>query len=348
MQHSAQSEIPVSERLDVRQVPPGDLRPHPRNLRQVVKDDGFAELVGSMKSLGILEPLVAVLDKDGGLLLVAGHRRQAAALEAGLQSVPVLVRSLTDFQVVEAMLSENQLRSNLSPKEEGEGYRYLIESGAHTVQTLSARIGCSSARIYTALQFTEDGPDLLQAVATGQIPPSVASLVRSACKYTGTTPQVFLQCLGSEFPNDELTATQVRAFCKTYKERHDRRIAEIAKEAVEKDRKGMQAAKEQDAEGERFHKKVLKDRETLALEFLNLTVTQRVEMLRAEYFRTKPEGQDLDFWAGLLDRVWPLWFRDPETVTGESYALAARAFRDGLKAYKTPERKRNHKGKVRK
>lgn len=93
------------------------LTPHPENPRASLGD--LSELVRSIRSHGILEPLVVLpVDDNGEHLLVAGHRRHAAALRAGtVTTVPVVVRAMTPVEVIEAMLSENTNRSDLTVAE---------------------------------------------------------------------------------------------------------------------------------------------------------------------------------------------------------------------------------------
>jgi hypothetical protein len=93
------------------------LTPHPENPRASLGD--LSELVRSIRSHGILEPLVVLPANDNGEhLLVAGHRRHAAAQRAGtVTTVPVVVRAMTPVEVIEAMLSENVNRSDLTVAE---------------------------------------------------------------------------------------------------------------------------------------------------------------------------------------------------------------------------------------
>ncbi|MFT3851357.1 MAG: ParB/RepB/Spo0J family partition protein [Ilumatobacteraceae bacterium] len=89
------------------------LAPHPDNPRTNLGD--LSELVRSINAHGILEPLVVLpADGNGMHLIVAGHRRHAAGLKAGVVTVPVVVRPMTPAETVEAMLSENVNRSDLT------------------------------------------------------------------------------------------------------------------------------------------------------------------------------------------------------------------------------------------
>jgi hypothetical protein len=105
-----------------------DLAPHPDNPRTSLGD--LTELVRSIRSHGILEPLVVLpADDDGRYRIVAGHRRYAAGLEAGVTDVPAVVRPLSPIEAVEAMLSENVNRSDLTVSEEVRAIERLMSFG---------------------------------------------------------------------------------------------------------------------------------------------------------------------------------------------------------------------------
>jgi ParB/RepB/Spo0J family partition protein len=100
------------------------VRPAPDNLRRRVGD--VSDIVASIPTHGIIEPLVVAPQDDGTYLIVAGHRRHAAAVKAELETVPCIVRPMTDEERVLAALIENGLRNDLRVTEEasGSGRRY--------------------------------------------------------------------------------------------------------------------------------------------------------------------------------------------------------------------------------
>ena len=122
------------------------LRPNPLNPRGELDPAGLDELADSMRAQGVLQPLLVT---PGGLV-VAGHRRLAAARQAGLTEVPVMVRDLSPAQQQEIMLVENLQRQDLSPVEEARGYRRILDEG-HTGAQLARRIGVPTARINARL-----------------------------------------------------------------------------------------------------------------------------------------------------------------------------------------------------
>jgi ParB family chromosome partitioning protein len=121
------------------------ISPAKDNPRRNIGD--VTELAASIKSVGLLEPLIATTNgSDGKLVLVAGARRLAAAKKAGLETVPVIVKTLSEAQRIEAMLIENIQREDLDPLEEAHAYKKLFDLG-YTEHKLAERIGRSQSHI---------------------------------------------------------------------------------------------------------------------------------------------------------------------------------------------------------
>ena len=131
-----------------------DLAPHPDNPRGSLGD--LTELVRSIQAHGILEPLVVLpADGRGVYAIVAGHRRHAAGLKAGVTDAPAVIRPMTPVEVVEAMLSENVNRSDLTVAEEVRAIERLmsLDTGL-TPAKLCRRIGKSQAWVRTRMAVT--------------------------------------------------------------------------------------------------------------------------------------------------------------------------------------------------
>src|SRR5437899_8406933 len=103
----------------------------------------IGDLAASITSLGIIQPLTVRPTEDGRYLLVAGERRYAAALAAGLTEVPAIVREIDDKTALEIALVENCQRRDLSPTEEAGAYRMLIDGHGYTQRSLAKQIGRS-------------------------------------------------------------------------------------------------------------------------------------------------------------------------------------------------------------
>lgn len=140
---------------------PQALAAHPSNVRHKLRD--LRGMVRSIKAAGILVPLVVVPSGDGGHQIVAGHRRCAAAIDAGLTQVPCLVRGdLDDARQVAAMLVENTQREGLSGAEEAAGYEQL------------AMLGLSDSGIAKATGATRRHVDKARRVAASEVAAAVA------------------------------------------------------------------------------------------------------------------------------------------------------------------------------
>lgn len=150
----------------IRQVPLVDLRESPTNPRQLFGD--LTELADSIASQGILQPLVA-REVKGELELVFGHRRFRAAKQAGLKKVPVIVRDLSDVEVLEAQLTENLARADVHPLELAEGYERLMKVGGLTGDQVAQRLGVSRSTVFTTLKLRDLVPEARKAFLGGRI-----------------------------------------------------------------------------------------------------------------------------------------------------------------------------------
>jgi ParB/RepB/Spo0J family partition protein len=109
--------------------------------------------------------------------IIAGERRFRAAELAELKEVPVIVKNMTDQQVIEAQHVENLQREGVSPAEEAESYKKLIDSGIHTVESLAERLGVKRSTLYLRLKLTKLSPKVREAVDLGRLPYTVAELI---------------------------------------------------------------------------------------------------------------------------------------------------------------------------
>jgi len=128
-----------------------ELRPNPLNPRGLELDpNGLEELAASIRVQGILQPLL--ITPDG--LVVAGHRRLAAAKMASLLVVPVLVRELSPAEQVEIMLVENLQREGLTPIQEARAFRHLTDAGYSRAEA-ARKTGVTVARIQARMQLLQ-------------------------------------------------------------------------------------------------------------------------------------------------------------------------------------------------
>jgi len=125
------------------------MRPSPYQPRKHFDDEAFVGLVESVKEKGILQPLLVRKDpKDDKFYeIVAGERRWRAAQQARLHEVPVVVKDLSDRDTLEVALVENLQREDLTPLEEAEAYRRLMDGFGHTQEALARVVGKSRSHI---------------------------------------------------------------------------------------------------------------------------------------------------------------------------------------------------------
>jgi len=149
--------------------PIASLRPHPDNPRGRIDPAGLGELAASIRAQGILQPLLVT--PEG--LVVAGHRRLAAATIAGMAHVPVIIRSLTRDEQLAIMLVENIQREDLSPLQEARAYRSLLDLGLGRSE-IARRVGVTAARISERLNILRLDPEVQGMFDRGQLPITLA------------------------------------------------------------------------------------------------------------------------------------------------------------------------------
>jgi ParB family chromosome partitioning protein len=139
-----------------RTVPIEFLRPSPFQPRRTFGEDDLDALTVSIRARGVMQPLLVRRGADGGgdgFEIVAGERRWRAAQRAGLHELPVIVLRLSDREALEVALIENVQRQDLSPLEEAEGYRRLIEEFGHTQEALASALGKSRSHLANLLRL---------------------------------------------------------------------------------------------------------------------------------------------------------------------------------------------------
>lgn len=196
-----------------KQVIIGRIFPHPDNPRKHFDADKLQELAESIKACGIVQPIVVVerAVKTGSATevryqLVAGERRWRAAKLAGLETVPAVVRDLTEQQVMEVMLLENLQREDLNAIEEAKAYGRLIAESGWTQEELGGKIGKSQGYIANRLRLLDLPEEVQENISRGILSPSqgrallkyvrwpklclgMAKLACSACAGSDCMPQ---------------------------------------------------------------------------------------------------------------------------------------------------------------
>jgi ParB family chromosome partitioning protein len=148
------------------EIPVGMIRPNPRQPRQVFDPDALAELVHSVREIGVLQPIV-LRQVDDGYELIMGERRWRAATEAGLEAIPAIIRETADDDLLRDALLENLHRAELNPLEEAAAYSQLLEDFGCTHEELSRRIGRSRPQVSNTIRLLRLPPAVQRRVAAG-------------------------------------------------------------------------------------------------------------------------------------------------------------------------------------
>jgi len=144
--------------------------PNPRQPREIMDDEHLAELADSIREHGILQPLIVTHDSITGMYtLIAGERRLRAAKIAGLEKVPVIIRTANDQERLELALIENVQRADLSPLETAEAYRQLADDFNLSHDEIAARVGKSRVSITNTLRLLKLPQPVLLALANQTI-----------------------------------------------------------------------------------------------------------------------------------------------------------------------------------
>lgn len=142
------------------------IQPNPQQPRSIFDDEALAELVHSIKEIGLLQPVVVRPTKTG-YELVAGERRLRASKKAGLKTIPALIRKTADNQMLRDALLENIHRSNLTPLEEASAYQQLLSDFGGTQDELATKLGRSRPQISNTLRLLNLPPAVQRRVAAG-------------------------------------------------------------------------------------------------------------------------------------------------------------------------------------
>lgn len=142
-------------RETVIEIPLEDIVPGQRQARKTFDEAKLRELSASIKDLGVIQPIVVRMGKEGGFELIAGERRWRASKEAGLKMIPAVVRDFKDEDAAAVSLVENIQRADLNPLEEAAAYKQLMEDYGMTQEQLAGRVGKSRSLIANTIRLLE-------------------------------------------------------------------------------------------------------------------------------------------------------------------------------------------------
>ena len=143
------------------------ITPNARQPRQVFEEEAMEELVFSIREVGLLQPVVVRRTGDETYELIMGERRWRASQQAGLETIPAIVRQTEDNDMLRDALLENLHRSQLNPLEEAAAYSQMLEDFGCTHEELAGRIGRSRPQISNTLRLLKLSPAVQRRVAAG-------------------------------------------------------------------------------------------------------------------------------------------------------------------------------------
>jgi len=146
-----------------------EIEPNKDQPRKTFDEKALSELADSIAQHGVIQPLLVRPMPDGSYQLVAGERRWRAARRAGLSEVPVVIREMSDSEMMELALIENLQREDLNPIEEAEGLQQLIHTYGLTQEAAAARVGRSRPAIANALRLLSLPTPILELTRDGKI-----------------------------------------------------------------------------------------------------------------------------------------------------------------------------------
>ncbi len=149
------------------ELPLDSISPNPRQPRDVFDEDALAELVTSIKEVGLLQPVVVRQVGPARYELIMGERRFRACREAGLEAIPAIVRATEDEKLLLDALLENLHRAQLNPLEEAAAYDQLLQDFHCTHDQLADRIGRSRPQVSNTLRLLKLSPAVQRRVAAG-------------------------------------------------------------------------------------------------------------------------------------------------------------------------------------
>lgn len=192
----------------VQSLPIDQLKPNRFQPRTRFDDDAIEELAASIKMQGIVQPLVVSPEPDGTYTIVAGERRWRASRRAGLETVPVVVRQVTDDrEMLELALVENLQRSDLNPLEEAEAYLSLQEKFGLSQEDIAARVGKARTTVTNALRLLRLPGEVQELLRDGRL---TAGQARPLLALPGQEAQL---ALADRAVREGLTARDLERLC---------------------------------------------------------------------------------------------------------------------------------------
>jgi len=181
------------------------IAPNPRQPRERFDDEQLRELARSLKTQGVLQPIVVRPAGDGKYELVAGERRWRAAQLAGLLKLPAVVKTVADDKLLELALIENLQRAELNPLETASAYQSLIDDLDLSQQEVADRVGKQRATVTNALRLLNLPREVQEMIRDGRLS---AGHAKALAALTDTPVQIEM---AERFAREDLSVRQAEA-----------------------------------------------------------------------------------------------------------------------------------------
>ena len=184
-------------------IPVTSVEPNPTQPRAHFDEELLGSLSASVRELGVLQPILVRPLGEGRYQLIAGERRWRAAKRAGLQTIPALIKEVTDRLSLEQALVENLHRQDLNPLEEAAAYQQLIEDFGLTHDEVASRVGKSRAAVSNTLRLFQLPPAIQRLVIDGSLSAGHARAL------LGTPDRAFQEALARRAVSESLSVRAV-------------------------------------------------------------------------------------------------------------------------------------------
>lgn len=164
------------------QVRLSEIEPNRNQPRKQFDDAALSELADSIKTHGVIQPLLVRPLSNGTYQLIAGERRWRASRMVGLSEIPVIIKEMSDKEAMEIALVENLQREDLNPMEEARGYRELMENYDLTQDDIAQRVGKSRPAVANVLRLLNLPEEVADYIAKGEISAGHARAILSLDK----------------------------------------------------------------------------------------------------------------------------------------------------------------------
>jgi ParB family chromosome partitioning protein len=157
-------EVLIGGAAELASVPVEQIHPNPRQPRKRFESDGVGGLADSIRAQGLIQPIIVRPRLEGGYELIAGERRWRAAREAGIETIPTVVREADDRETLLLGLVENVAREDLSPVDEARAYALLLDEFGLSLGEVAERVGKSKPTVSNRVRLLELPDDVLAMI----------------------------------------------------------------------------------------------------------------------------------------------------------------------------------------